>query len=118
EARAEGCRTFERLGRPVHDGRRKPGALRIRVEAPVHAVGEVLVRCAGAGKQALVTAGTPRPLPVTRGVFGTEICVRLDDPAGGATAPQTTPQHLPQKPTPRPRGRSRAEGPPARPAPP
>src|SRR2546422_11643836 len=61
-----------------------PGALRHRVQTPVHPVGEIDVRGARALEQAGVASRAAGAIAMGRGVIGAEVGFGLDDSTGGA----------------------------------
>src|SRR2546430_10995661 len=68
-----------------------PGALRHRIQTPVHAVGEIDVRGARALEQAGVAARAAGAIAMGRGIIGAEVGFGLDDSTGGAGGSAITP---------------------------
>src|SRR3989442_8991651 len=86
-----------------------PGALRHRIQTPVHPVGEIDVRGARALEQAGVAARAAGAITMGRGIIGAEVGFGLDDSTGGAAASQLTQQDVSPKPPRDPGGRARVE---------
>src|SRR5438034_6459676 len=63
-----------------------PGALRHRIQTPVHPIGEIDVRGARALEQAGVASRAAGAIAMGRGIIGAEVGFGLDDSTGGAAA--------------------------------
>src|SRR6184192_3669831 len=91
--------SLEGFERPDQDRRGMPGALRHRIQTPVHPVGEIDVRGARALEKAGVASRAAGAIAMGRGIIGAEVGLGLDDSTGGAAASKLTQQDVPQKPT-------------------
>src|SRR5205809_733382 len=91
--------SLEWLERADEDGGGKPHGLGYGIQTPVHPIGEIDVRGAWALEQAGVAAGAAGAIAVRCRVIGAEVRFGLDDPAGGAAAPELAQENVSQKPT-------------------